>query len=165
MTLVALNEHLDAAISDVYRDLLRGVISESEAEHRAAVLTAQRPVARPISRPLRATLTVSKFTLRRCQRSPANRTRRRQWSGDGRTPPGVRAHFTEGERAALTIIALEVKRQGYCDLHVGAIANKAGVCRSTAQNAIREAYRLRLISKEERRVPGRKSHTNILRII
>jgi hypothetical protein len=148
---------LDAAISAVYGDWVGGRIGEIVAHHRISLLETQRaaltPPTKPIGRPLRAALPVNKFTLRRCQRSAdreAARTRRRTWSADGRMPPGMRGHYTEGEKAALTIIALEIKRHGYCDLHVGAIANKGGVCRTTAQNAMREAVRLGHISKEER---------------
>ena len=80
-------------------------------------------------------------------------------------PPGMRTHYTEGERAVLRIIAGEYRRHGYCDLHIDEIARRAGVSRTTVQNALREAKRLRHISKDERRIRGRKSYTNIIRVI
>ncbi len=106
----------------------------------SAVL-AEIPDGRPKNdgaRSLRTALPISKFTLRRCQRSPdreASRTRRRMLARDGRMPPGVRAHYTEGEAAALTIIAGEVKRQGQCDFPIDKVAALAGVSRTTVQNA------------------------------
>jgi hypothetical protein len=53
-------------------------------------------------------------------------------------PPQVRAVYTDCERAALFIVAREVKRHGICDLSVGQIAAEAGVCHRTVQNAIAE---------------------------
>jgi len=161
--------HVDASISDVWRDVVAGRISDAEAEHRANALAKHRPASNsgPL-RPLRAALPISKFTLRRCQRSPdreASRTRRRMLARDGRMPPGMRADYTEGEMAALTIIAGEVKRNGQCDFAIDKVAALAGVSRTTVQNAIREAIRLGHISKEERPVKGRKSLTNVIRII
>jgi hypothetical protein len=135
-----------------------------------SALLATLPDAQPriIGCPLRAVLPVSKFTLRRCQRSPdreVRRSNRRMLGADGTMPSGMRTHYTEGERAVLRIIAGEYKRHGYCDLHVDEIARRAGVSRTTVQNALREAKRLGHIWKKERRIPGRKSHTNIIRVI
>ncbi len=161
---------IDALIRDGYADHDAGRLSLTEADRRLRLVQAQLPAARPINAgiPLRAALPISKFTLRRCQRSPdreTSRTRRRMLARDGRMPPGVRAHYTEGECAALTIIAGQIKHQGHCDLPIDRIAAQAGVSRTTVQNAIREARRLGHISKEERPVKGRKSLTNVIRII
>jgi hypothetical protein len=79
-------------------------------------------------------------------------------------PPHVRAAYTECERAVLTVVAREVKRQGICDLSVGQIAAEAGVCVRTVQNAVAEAMRQGHIRREEREQKGRKNLTNILRI-
>ena len=168
MTLAALNAHLDAAISDVWRDCLQGVITEGEAAHRVTMLTAHRSAGRPDGRPLRAALPISRFTLRRCQRSPdreASRTRRRMLARDGRMPPGVRAHYTEGEASALRVIAGEVKHHGVCDFPIDKIAALAGVGRTTVQNAVREAGRLGYVQVERRPIKGRKNDTNLVRIV
>jgi hypothetical protein len=168
MTLAAHNAHLDAAISDAWRDYSQGLISDDEVAQRVALLAGQRTrQPRPIGRQLRAALTLTRFAPRRYQRSPdreASRRRRRMLGSDGRMPQGVRAHYTEGQRAALTIIANEIKRHGRCDFPIDKIAALAGVSRTTAQNAIREAIRLGHLSKEERPVQGRKNLTNVLRI-
>jgi hypothetical protein len=171
ITAIATTEalQLDAAISDAWRDFARGVITENEVEHRVTLLAAQRLPGRPSGafafRQLRG---ISKFAARRPQRSPdreASRHRRRMLARDGRMPPAIRAHYTEGEAAALTIIPREHKRQGYCDLCIDRIAAEAGVSRTTVQNAVRKAVRLGHMSKEERPVKGQKSKTNIIRII
>ena len=48
---------------------------------------------------------------------------------------------------------------------VGTIATMAGVSRSTAKNALREARRLGLVDVKERRRPGMPSLTNVVRVI
>jgi hypothetical protein len=156
---------LDAAISDVWRDYARGAITEAEAEHRATLLVAQRApriAAAPASRPQR------RFAPRPRQRSPdreASRHRRRVLARDGHIPPDVRAHYTEGECAVLTIIAGEVKRQGVCDWPIDKIAAVAGVGRTTVQNAKRAAAQLHHISVQRRPVRGRKNLTDVIRIV
>jgi hypothetical protein len=160
---------LDAAISDVWRDYARGVITESEADHRAALLAAQRLPGTPAG-PLRrlSAVGIRKFARRPYQRSPdreASRHRRRVLARDGHMPPDVRTQYTEGECAVLTVIAGEVKRQGVCDWPIDKIAAVAGVCRTTAQNARRAATRLHHISVQHRPVKGRKSLTNVIRIV
>jgi hypothetical protein len=104
---------------------------------------------------------------RRPQRMPdreKSRERARILGGTTALPPQVRAKYTQCEQSVLAIIAGEVKRDGVCDLAVGAIAAKAGVCVRTVQNAVAEAIRQRHLAREERCPPGRKNLTNILRI-
>lgn len=108
------------------------------------------------------------FPRRKPQRSPdrkASRERQRMLGGAGHLPPQVRQHYTQGERAVLYVIATEVKRSGVCDWPLGKIAAMAGVCRTTAQNAMREAQRHAHIIVEQRPVPGRKNLTNVVKII
>jgi hypothetical protein len=59
----------------------------------------------------------------------------------------------------------EVLARGFCDLHIDAIAARAGVCRTTTQNALRMARMLGMITVQERRRRGQKSLTNIIRIV
>jgi hypothetical protein len=80
-------------------------------------------------------------------------------------PTSMRGAYTEGEQAALTITAMEVKEHGHCDWPIDKIAATAGVCRTTVQNAVRKAVQLGHISKEERPVKGRKNKTNLIRIV
>ena len=51
-------------------------------------------------------------------------------------PPQLACQFTTGELAALRIVADEARQHGGCRLHVDAIAARAGVGRTTVQNAI-----------------------------
>src|SRR5271156_2616162 len=75
----------------------------------------------------------------RQQRSPdrqASIARRRHLAASGPMPPALAARFTQAEMAALRIIGDECRVHGCCALHIDAIAARAGVCRTTAQNAI-----------------------------
>lgn len=64
----------------------------------------------------------------------------------------------------LKVIADEVKARGGCELHVDAIAARAGVSPSTMRNARRRAQRLGYISVEERRRQGQRNDTNRIMI-
>ncbi|MGG3811472.1 hypothetical protein ABEV34_07480 [Methylorubrum rhodesianum] len=91
--------------------------------------------------------------------------RRRRLAASGPMPPALAARFTTGELAALRIIADEHQARGSCALCIDAIAARAGVSRTTAQNAIRQAVRLGMMERQERRRPGMSSLTNLLRIV
>jgi hypothetical protein len=80
-------------------------------------------------------------------------------------PWNVSSHPTEGERAALTVVALEVKQHGLCDLSIAEIAVRAGCCRTTVQRAVAAAVEARLLSKTLRTAGFRRSHTNVLHIV
>jgi hypothetical protein len=80
-------------------------------------------------------------------------------------PPALASHFTIGHLNVLRIVGDECRAHRTCSLDLDAIAARAGVCRSTARNALREARRLGLITLEERRRLGQPSLTNILRIV
>ncbi|HEY8033947.1 MAG TPA: hypothetical protein VIF02_16635 [Methylocella sp.] len=91
--------------------------------------------------------------------------RRRAVAMSGAMPSKIAASFTLGETAALSVIAREVQRQGRCGLPIDAIAAMAGICRRTAQNAVRRAERLGLVLVEARPRPGQKSLTNLIEVI
>jgi hypothetical protein len=110
---------------------------------------------------------VSRFSPRRHQRSPdraASRARRRKLGGAGAMPPDLRDHYTEGERSVMCVVTSEVKRHGQCDWPVDKLAAHAGVCRTTAQNALRKAKRRGDITVTVRPQLGCKNLTNIVRI-
>jgi DNA-directed RNA polymerase specialized sigma24 family protein len=105
---------------------------------------------------------------RKWQRSPdkvASMRRKRQLGGSSAMPDTIRHHYTEGQRAALAVVAGEVKHHGICDLPIDRIAAIAGVSRTTVQNAIREARDHGHLTIEARPRKGRKSLTNVLRIV
>ncbi len=80
-------------------------------------------------------------------------------------PPALAARFTQAEMAAFRIVSDEVRHHGVCALHIDAIAARAGTCRTTVKNALREARRLNLVTVQERRRRGQKSLTNLVRIV
>ena len=83
----------------------------------------------------------------------------------GVVPAKIAASFTMAELAVLTVIGRQGQRSGTCVLPIDAIAALAGCSRTTVKNALRQARLLGLILVKERRIPGRKSLTNILSII
>ena len=91
--------------------------------------------------------------------------RRRRQAASGAMPPALAANFTTGEGAVLAVIAREVQRSGRCEFYLDRICALAGVCRSTAQNALHEARRLGLVTVTERRRRGAKSLTNVVQVI
>jgi hypothetical protein len=71
----------------------------------------------------------------------------------------------------MRIIGDECRAHGCCTLHIDAIAARAGVHRTTVQNALREgqgrgpAPNTPIISVQERRRAGQRSLTNVIRVI
>ena len=161
-----------AAVDEIARLTWRahaeGQLVDAEAEAVSEALQARRaafaarrafPTAPP-SRPDR--------TRARCPRSPdrqASIERRRRQATSGIVPARIAASFTMAELAALTVIARQCQRAGVCVLPVDQIAALAGCSRSTVKNAMRQAKLLGLFLVKERRIPGRKSLTNIISIV
>jgi hypothetical protein len=83
----------------------------------------------------------------------------------GVIPNRIAANFTMGELAVLTVIGRQCQRGGACTLHIDAIAARAGVCRTVVKNTLRAARAKGLLLVKERRIPGRKSLTNIVTVI
>jgi hypothetical protein len=80
-------------------------------------------------------------------------------------PPTLACKFTTSELAVLRIVGDAVREGGCCTLCIDAIAARAGVCRRTAQNAIRTAAGLGLLTVQERRRQGQKNLPNVLRVV
>ena len=111
---------------------------------------------------------LSIFPPRRPQRAPVRAVaiaRRRHLAASGPMPPALASRFTTGELAVLRIVGDEIRAGGQCALCIDAIAARAGVCRRLAQNAIREAARLGLLTIQERRREGQKNLPNIIRVV
>jgi hypothetical protein len=142
-----------------------GTLSDAEAQEAAERIQARRRVAPvPTAPPERRSV----FPKHRTQRSPDRQRsieRRRRLAASGPMPPQLAAYFTTGELAVLRIVGDECRAHGLCSLHIDAIAARAGVCRTTAQNAMREARALGLVTVEERRRRGQPSRTNLVRVI
>jgi hypothetical protein len=164
--------NVDAAIKETARAYSAGLISESDYEQIDTALRSQQGrLHREPAIPRQIGGDKSRLGLgwkrRRPRRSPdmdASRRRARMLGGAGHVPPHVRSSYTECERAVLYIVAAEVKRRGMCDLSVGEISARAGVCDRTTQNAIAEGVRQGHLAREERERPGRRNDTNVVRI-
>jgi hypothetical protein len=157
----------------LWRGNFEGWISDSEAAYLSNAIDRRRPLGRRTAPGHAGQIgkagdrVLSRFVSRQHQRSPdrkASRDRRRRLGGSSALPDNLRHHYTEGQRAVLCVVALEVKRHGVCDWPIDRIAAVAGVGRTTVQNAMHEARRLGHITITERPRPGCKNLTNIVRI-
>jgi hypothetical protein len=136
---------------------------------RREAFQERRPETRP--KPRTALSSAPRVSARR-QRSPdkqASIERRRRLVASGPLPPPLAARFTWGEVAVMRIVGDECRARGCCTLHIDAIAARAGVHRTTVQNALREAQgregRQGIVTVQERRRRGQRSLTNIIRIV
>ena len=91
--------------------------------------------------------------------------RRRRLAASGPMPPTLACNFTTGELAVLRIVADEGRDKGQCDRSLGELAARAGVGRTTAQNAIRRAASLGLVTVQERRQEGRRNLPNVVAVV
>jgi hypothetical protein len=165
--------HLDEAARLLWKRYGDGWISDGEATYLSNAIERRRPLGRRTA-PGHASQVgrvsgrvLSRFASRQRQRSPdrkASRDRRRTLGGSSALPDNLRHHYTEGQRAVLWVIALEVRRHGLCDWPIDKIAAIAGVGRTTVQTTMHEARRLGHITITERPRCGCKSLTNIVRI-
>lgn len=107
------------------------------------------------------------ISRRKHQRPPVRSVaweRRRRLAASGPMPPALAQRFTTGELAVLRIVADEFRDRGACTLCLDAMAARAGVGRTTAQNTLRQAKRLGMVEVVERRRTGAKSLPNVIRI-
>jgi hypothetical protein len=158
--------------SDVSRAYANGALSEDDYQRLWEAIAERRAEARP--KPRAAASSAPRGSARRPQRSPdrqASIERRRRLVASGPLPPPLAARFTWGEVAVMRIVGDECRAHGCCTLHIDAIAARAGVHRTTVQNALREAQGRGevpgspIISVQERRHKGQRSLTNIIRIV
>jgi hypothetical protein len=159
--------HLDQLARQVWQAHGAGLLDDDAAQAAAEAVDKRKRAAGPsIAGGFKNALAA--FPARRPQRSPDRQRsieRRRHLAASGPLPPALASAFTTGELAALRIVGDETRTHGVCALHLDAIAARAGVCRTTAQNALREARRRGLVTVQERRRRGQPSATNIVRVI
>ena len=147
------------------KGLVDGTINEDDAGAIYEAVQARRLAIRQSHGPKPPTPALPK---RRAPRSPdrvASLERRRRQASSGALPPQIAAKFTLGEQAVLAVVARQCQRHGPCMLPIDAIAALAGVCRTTAQNALREARHLGLLLVEERRRRRQKNLTNVVTVV
>ena len=153
-----------------------GGVTEAEAETLSVLIEARRKTqvgiggsnAERASNPPRTTAPTGVSPPRRPQRPPIRSAaieRRRRLAASGPMPPALAARFTTAELAALKIISDDVRASGVCVLPIDAIAARAGISRTSAQNAIRQACRLGMLERHERRRAYDRSLPSILRVV
>ncbi len=119
-------------------------LSEAEASELCELVASRRVIPSAPATPRRP--------VGSRPRSSASIERRRAWTGSGWLPPAIAARFTMGEAAAIGVIVAEIAKHGRCELYIGAIAGRAGVCATIVRNALRQARTLGLLA---RRGPAR----------
>lgn len=154
----------------LWKGFAAGALSEAEAEALSVLIEARRhiQVGNARSEPERGSNPHGTAAPRRPQRPPIRSVaieRRRRLAASGPMPPALAARFTTAELAALKIISDDVRRSGVCVLPIDAIAARAGISRTSAQNAIRRAVYLGMLERQERRRAYDRSLPSILRVI
>jgi hypothetical protein len=168
--MTAKNTHaVDEIARLTWKAQVEGHLAYAEAEAVSGALQARR-TAFAAGRELRLASPVlgPPRPPRRRPRSPdrqASIERRRRQAAGGVVPSKIAANFTQGENAVLAVIGRQCQRGGACTLPVDAIAALAGVCRTTTQNALRAARLRGLLQVKERRIPRRKSLTNVITVV
>ncbi len=160
-------------LDDLSRAIWQGwganAVTDDQAQELASLIHVRKQVMRGEVKPVgippgRSSI----FPPRRLQRAPVRSVaiaRRRHLAASGPLPPSIACKFTVGELAALRIVADEVREKGHCDRTLGEIAARAGIGRTTAQNALRAAAALGLLTVQERRREGQKNLPNVVRIV
>jgi hypothetical protein len=171
---------IDEVVKEVWGHHFAGALTEAEAETLDEAARARREAIQTRrtetrSKPRTAPSSAPRASAQRRQRSPdrqASIERRRRLVASGPLPPPLAARFTWGEVAVMRIVGGECRAHGCCTLHIDAIAARAGVHRTTVQNALREAQgrgevpgSSPIISVQERRLRGQRSLTNVIRIV
>lgn len=162
---------LDEIGRTIWGGMAQGMLSEEEAQRFADQLETLRRgegISIPAGEPERRLPRHSIFPPRRKQTAPDRRSslaRRRRLASSGPVPPSLAAHFTTGELAVLRIIGDEWRGKGACVRSLAEIAARAGVSRTTTQNAIRQARAMGMLKVEERPVRGAKNLPNKITVV
>ena len=159
-------DHLSKAI---WQGLVAQAVTDEQAQSLAELIHARRLIVRGEVKPIGIPPgQPSIFPPRRLQRPllrPIAIARRRHLAASGPMPPSLACRFTVGELAVLRIVGDEVRERGHCDRTVAEVAARAGVCRSTAKNAIRAAAAMGLLTVQERRREGQVNLPNVIRVV
>lgn len=143
---------LDSAAQSLWLAYGAGHISDAQAEALDRQIRHYRASPASVGVPIGALAGVAVGSAKRARRVKAAdaRERQRTMAYGGWLPRHLAAAFTGGELAVLSVIAAEVWDHGWCDLHVGTIAYRAGVSERTVRSARQHACELNLISCHQR---------------
>lgn len=162
-----------AALDDVTRALWAALsaaqITEAQALHLSEAINARRMGVKIAQAAAGGGLPLVRQSPPRKHQRPPERSvaieRRRRLAASGPMPPALAARFSTGELAVMRIVADEFQARQVCVLCLDAIAARAGVSRTLAKNAIRQARRLGMVEVRERRRTGAKSLPNVVTVI
>lgn len=156
---------LDDLAKAIWKALAAGQITDADADHFSLALEARREAFLAANRIKPSPQIKPRPRASTAPQKAAAIERRRRQASSGELPPDIAQHFTLGEQAALTVMAREIRRAGVCAFAMDKLAALAGVCRSTARNALRRAQQLGLIRVTERRVRWWRNLSNIVTLI
>src|SRR5215213_8234253 len=160
---------LDHLSRSIWQGLAASAVADDDAQALAERLHARRSILRgdlkPVGIPAGRPSIFPPRQLQRAPKRPVAIARRRHLAASGPMPPSLACRFTVGELAVLRIVGDEVRQHGCCARAIAELAARAGCGRTTAQNALRQAARLGLVTVQERRREGCKSDTNLIRIV
>lgn len=141
----------------LWRAFAAGQVTETEAEVLSTLIEVRRTVPAAVAAPRKP--------VGSRPRTDASMERRRTWAASGRLPPNIACRFTLAEVAVLAVVAETVARMGDCRMPLDRIAALAGVCRTTAKNALKHARHHGLIEVEARKLRAWRNLSNVVRII
>lgn len=156
---------LDLAAKRMWSKLADGSINDGVAELLSSAADARRAALKGYTGQAASKSPTPRPKPCRSPHKAKSIARRRGLAASGAVPGTIAANFTTGEIAALTVIARQCQRRSSCEWFMDRIAAVAGVSRTTARNALRQAQALGLISVQERRLTAWRSESNIIRIV
>lgn len=157
---------LDSVASLLWQAHGHGHLSDPEAEDLDARIRVarKRPMGIVTALGSAAVSAVAAAKRARRRKSADARDRMRSMAFGGWLPRAMAARFTAGELAVLSVIAAEVAARGFCDLHVGTIAYRAGVSDRSVRSARHVAEQLGLLTCHQRGT-SKNGLANVIRIV
>lgn len=156
---------LEALSRTIWKALAASQITDDDAARLAMALEARREAFKATSGLKPSPTSKPRPRAISGPQKAAAIERRRRHAAAGAMPPDIAANFSTGEQAALAVMVQEIRRRGRCDFVMDKIAALAGVCRTTARNALRRAQQLGLIRVMERRIRWWRNLSNIVTLV
>lgn len=138
----------------LWKGFAEGQVSEVDAEALSTLLALRAKTPAPVTKP----------AMRPRRIARAGMLLRRRWAASGWLPPVLARHFTQAELAVLSVVASECAAKGRCGLTIALVAARAGVGRTTAKKALREARARGALSIEVRRRSRDRNAPNLVRV-